>query len=314
LALVRLTLDPDRDSCPCGSGNVIARCCLREDGSMVPASVCTPVPAETGYSHSGCYAAALGGCSSKISREHAISRGVLELIAGGCDVDIGGLAWLADGERRVLPSSALASNVLCRNHNSALSGLDAFALRLVGAIVAIWRDMTTRRRRRPPALYLFNGEDLERWMLKCLCGLVASGTGNVDGLVDARRWRPPRWWLECLFGLAGLPRDYGLRTIEVKRRSAPFEFSLFVNSAVGPFGLAISLIERDFVFAMSRPSGRTGSVLEGSVYRPTDLWTTNHINNSILRFGWSGVHENKTVQSVYPDPRRRPSSSSRHRP
>jgi hypothetical protein len=172
---MRVLLDPDRDHCPCGSGEIVSRCCLRADGTLVPPAGPTPVPADTGYRHPGCYAAQLGGCSQKISREHVISRGVRELVSGGTGVNIGGLAWMSEQERRVLPASALASNVLCRNHNSALAALDALAGRLVSTMAAIARDMAALRRRRPPALYLFNGHDIERWMLKCLCGLVVSG-------------------------------------------------------------------------------------------------------------------------------------------
>lgn len=301
---MQVKLDPDRDDCPCGSGEIVARCCLRADGSLVPPSVPTPLPTERGFLHPGCYAAQLGGCSTKISREHAISSSVLEFLADGSRVNIGGLTWMPDEERRILPVSALASNVLCRNHNSALSGLDAYAARFVSVVIAIARDMATRRRRRPPAVYLFNGQDLERWMLKCLCGLVVSGTAEVNTPGDARNWRPPRLWLDCLFGLAPLPRGYGVWVVEPDRRWATSEFSLFSNSDVGPYGIAVSLFDRDFVFAMSRRSEPDKALLEGAIYRPANLWTTNQVNNSYIVLGWTGAHSNKTVQQSHANPRR----------
>jgi hypothetical protein len=165
----------------------------------------------------------------------------------------------------MLPVNALASNILCRNHNSALSGLDALGLRFVDTAMATARDMRTRRRRRPPQVYLFNGEDLERWMLKCLCGLVTSGTAVVGVLGEEQVWRPARLWLECLFGVVPLPSGYGLRIVEPMKRTASFEFAVIANAEVGPYALAVSLLERDFVFSMSPYSGRAGSLLEGSV-------------------------------------------------
>jgi hypothetical protein len=301
---MQVMLDPERDSCPCGSGDIVGRCCLRADGTLFPPSVSTPLPTETGYMHPGCYAAQLGGCSAKISREHAISRGVLDLLSSGANVDIGGLQWLADNERRMVPTNALASNVLCRSHNSALSGLDAFAVHVVSTFIAIGNDMVNRRRRRPTAVYLLNGQDLERWMLKCLCGLIVSGTANVSVLEDARRWRPPRLWLDCLFGNVPLPREFGMWVFRPEQRLASCEFSVFSNPDVGPYGLAVSLFDRNFLFAMSRHSGRRGSVLEGGIYRPADLWTTNGINDSIILLSWSDAYSKKTAQNFYPNPRR----------
>lgn len=303
-ALVQVFLDPDRDPCPCGSGNVAGACCMHDNGTLVAPSVDIPVPAATGYMHPGCYAAQLGSCSTKISREHAISRGVLELLAAGTHVDIGGVTWLSGEERRMIPANALASNVLCGNHNSALSGLDSFAVRAVSIFIAIGNDMVNMRRRRPVAVYLLNGQDLERWMLKCLCGLIVSGTAEVGALDDSRSWRPPRVWLECLFGPAPLPEDYGMWVYQPKQRSASCEFSIVSNPDVGPYGLAVSLFDRNFLLGMSRYSGRQSSMLEGGVYRPSDLWTTNGINDSVILLSWSARYSKKTAQNFYPNPRR----------
>jgi hypothetical protein len=88
------------------------------------------------------------------------------------------------------------------------------------------------------------------------------------------------------------------------RRWATSEFSIFSNPDVGPYGVAVSLFDRDFVFAMSRRSDPNKPLLEGAIYRPTSLWTTNHINDSFVLLSWSGAYSDKMVQCVQSNSRR----------
>jgi hypothetical protein len=54
---------------------------------------------------------------------------------------------------------------------------------------------------------LFNGFDIEKWMLKVLCGGIAGGLWSA---VPRGQWTPPDQWLEVLFRNGRFPRLCGL--------------------------------------------------------------------------------------------------------
>jgi hypothetical protein len=70
---------------------------------------------------SKCYARSIGNCSNQLSKEHYISKGVLELI--GCKIEVSGFSWLK-GKKNQLTIPSLTSKILCTQHNSELSILD----------------------------------------------------------------------------------------------------------------------------------------------------------------------------------------------
>jgi hypothetical protein len=67
------------DFCPCESGKPLRDCCLGPDGVpriRIP-SLIPPGP-NTGYRNDRCYLNVTGNCSPSISKEHYISRSILE--------------------------------------------------------------------------------------------------------------------------------------------------------------------------------------------------------------------------------------------
>src|SRR5262245_34604909 len=82
----KIKLSP-AELCPCGSGWVIASCCLDpSDGTLrkkVP-SIVPPGP-KTHFAHAGCYLRDTNNCSPDISREHYVSAHVLEQIAASME-------------------------------------------------------------------------------------------------------------------------------------------------------------------------------------------------------------------------------------
>jgi hypothetical protein len=86
------------------------------------------------FAHPGCYARVLNDCSSKLSREHYVSRTVLDLL--GDEHRITNASWLLPGQQsKPLATSALGSRVLCEKHNHALSRLDSQALTFFDALL-----------------------------------------------------------------------------------------------------------------------------------------------------------------------------------
>jgi hypothetical protein len=61
---------------------------------------------------------------------------------------------------------------------------------------------------------MFSGQDLERWALKLLTGLLVSGNATLDGQKTVVN-PVPTWWLEALIGRVHLPSGIGLGTMEV---------------------------------------------------------------------------------------------------
>ena len=128
----------------------------------------TPV-SQTGYSHPRCYRRHTKDCSPGISGEHPISRNVLKELSTPT-VLVDGVPWLAVGERREMPITALESNILCARHNAAFSDLDAEAGLFVKKIKEI-RTTNGEFLSQKSSLTIFSGEALEIWALKVAFGL-----------------------------------------------------------------------------------------------------------------------------------------------
>jgi hypothetical protein len=150
----------------------------------------------TGYRHAKCYASADANCSRKISREHSISESLLRRIELNNTAKVAGLAWQQRETFNKIPIKGMASKVLCKRHNEALSNLDAG----VTALAARIHDFDQSNPSANKSAY-FSGSDFERWMLKCLYGLSASGNINSTpkleclDLLFARRDWPDHWGL-----------------------------------------------------------------------------------------------------------------------
>jgi hypothetical protein len=70
-----------------------------------------------------CYATVLDDCGGGMSREHYISRSLLEIFTGHTPI-VTGFPWQRAGEQLRTTAANLATNVLCETHNNALSPLD----------------------------------------------------------------------------------------------------------------------------------------------------------------------------------------------
>lgn len=167
--------------CPCGSGRTIAACHLDLiDGRLrkkVPSL--RPPGRPTGYAHPSCYLRMTRDCSKQISREHYISRSVLEQI--GQIVTVSGGHFLDEGRTLKTSVGNLTAKILCKRHNEALSPLDFEAGIFFGALVDALTDLKRKTLSRKPIFHLTSGEALELWMLKVACGHYF-GIGTNDGV------------------------------------------------------------------------------------------------------------------------------------
>jgi hypothetical protein len=135
-----------------------------------------------------------------MSREHYISHAVLKAIAQKGLVKLDGFSWQKE-KAAWIPSATLTSRILCKRHNEALSPLDFEAGRFMRAVRDFHAALSSWPAR--DEVRLFAGEDLEKWMLKTLSGMVASG--NIVGLNDV-----PKPWIAQLFRCDPLREPLGL--------------------------------------------------------------------------------------------------------
>ena len=268
------------DPCWCGSPKTAADCCLKRRRPARPGS-------KTGRKNRGCFAASLGDCSRRISREHYITEGVLKLF--GETLSVGGMPWLEPGEKRMVPVSSLTGKILCERHNSLLAGLDQFAIRLAATVLFSSGEHIAHKNVRGNKLHLFSGDDLELWMLKVLCGVAASGNATgPHGAITC--WKPPLVWLQILFEEQPFPAGCGMyfpaagHSDSVQHSAAPIAFATIghQDNLVGAYVVLASL---RFLLAMAEvPHG----LREHHIYRPSQFTFTDGERENKLFLAWSG--------------------------
>lgn len=151
--------------------------------------------------------------------------------------------------------------MLCRRHNSALSGVDAEAKRLMLCM----RDFPERLRAGGGS-DAFHGYDVERWLLKMFCGYI-----HLDG--DP----VPEAWLRILFGEGPIRPPGGLHlNVNVGERLDEdihaIAFETARNAAGERVGCAVLL--RGFRFLLSLDGKRVYGLDElgkQSVLRPKHI-------------------------------------------
>ena len=172
--------------CACGSGVPAHKCCWRGIGRWEKSPVGITETPETHFVHESCYLSPLGNCGAKMTREHFISRNILERITTST-LKFENAAHFFGGKATVeIGVDAFSSKVLCDSHNSALSGLES-AAGLAFSTIELLAANFVHSAASPAAVKSFHiasGLDMERWLLKVYCGLVAAGkirtlSGNV---------------------------------------------------------------------------------------------------------------------------------------
>jgi hypothetical protein len=141
------------EGCPCGSEREFAACCLGANGwpAMTVESLLPPPP-PTGTARAGCYMAETADCGEGLSREHYISRSLID----APEVRVRGMPWQRKAFERYAPDN-LTARILCRRHNSALSPLDAHAKRFFLALEAGLQHAQRKSLSRRSAFFMTSG-------------------------------------------------------------------------------------------------------------------------------------------------------------
>jgi hypothetical protein len=156
-----------------------------------------------------CWAAPLGDCDQKISREHLVSECLFE----SDQLMVQGFDWCLNEPKSIGLSSLVRKN-LCRKHNSRLSDLDSAALHAFNVFrKSIDLNHVREKIKRPPLWNVkrlkIDGPLLERWFLKTLIN-VCSGEKWRIGLGSHRKGTPSKELVEIAFGLRCFTNGGGL--------------------------------------------------------------------------------------------------------
>lgn len=204
----------------------------------------------------GCFLDGYVHCGGRVSREHYISRTVLEAISSTGQVQIGGLPWQEANILQSLGVSSLVSNMLCERHNSLLSKLDEEA----GIFFRTLNSVDKHRDEVQPNTQI-DGPSIERWFLKVICGLVA-GLGIGERAV-------PEEWKAILTG-SPWPGGCGL-CVPIVSGSQVLATELYVEPKIDPetrrivavtfrvagvvFNLLLKPLDNSEVWGACRPRG-----------------------------------------------------------
>jgi len=245
----------------------------------------------------------LADCSPDISREHYVSHGLLKLLSIEGKVTIDGFPWQNAGAVGRFPPATLTGKILCGRHNLALSALDAVASRLFERIDRFHRELVDSTTRHQTRFFLFNGHDIERWMLKTLCGAVVSG--NAEIRTGESNWKPPLEWFEILFGEDPFPPGCGLyfysEITDKPYIERGFKFTSFSNKMSGVYGARISLNDERFVLGMSAPpEDLSETFIRDHAYRPQRLWfVSDSCEKVVIHFDWDDGLPHRGATIVY---------------
>jgi hypothetical protein len=155
-----------------------------------------------------CWAWSIGGCDGCISREHLISCCLFddELVI------VRGFRWCLE-EPKTIGLSGLVAKILCRKHNSHLSGLDETALDTFDAFRESVRLNKVRTGLRAKSwrnkLFVIDGARLERWFLKTLINLSV-GSEWIVGPGVHPEGMPSEHLVKVAFGMEQFEEGAGL--------------------------------------------------------------------------------------------------------
>jgi hypothetical protein len=290
-SVARFQLRPN-EACPCESGRRASACCLLANGQLwkTPTAI-SPPPPRTGYAHPNCYLASLGDCSREISREHYVSRAVLECMPGNGTIRIHGMPWLAPGEAKEVGVDSVTAKILCSRHNSALSELDDQAARFFRTFRKIAVKFTERSLSRRTDLYLFSGTTIEMWMVKIACGIFFSRIAESDGvkLVDSHKFSTT----DAIRALTGgvFPPGGGMYMRAKTGGNVDITYILQIAPLTmvdekRVVGALISVMGQHFEIIFDTTNVALHSASDDYVYRPTELIFTNKVREQKTWLSW----------------------------
>jgi len=242
---------------------------------------------ETKFANPSCYLSRMSTCTAKMSREHFISRSILEKLTKAT-LRFENAAHFFGGNNQVeIGIDAFASKVLCDNHNSVLSPLDAAAGAAFQRIEELTKDIIgAGRGYNLNSFHVVSGIDIERWMIKVFCGLVAAGKIRSASGRLVEPGSLPQILLEALMGRTLLEAPLGLymHTFvgQIRKSGLSFGTIKLTDGSDQVGGLLLSLGVMNLVLITSQRYTQTFN--EPSWYRHQTLSFNAKHKGSRIRF------------------------------
>jgi hypothetical protein len=189
-----------------------------------------------------------------------------------------------------LSLKALVSKVLCRHHNEALSVFDGAMARLGRQVLRLGDELNAQDP--TPWLFAIHGRDVERWLLKVLCGAVAGGHAARASGEPVPREVPDRW-VRILFGQQEMPPSWGLYlhgTVGGQAlRPGATEINVAPISVNGKsVGVEVDVFGWKLLLATTlvQPARARGAISPDSLYRPTLVQVPTPLGAKRIYFHW----------------------------
>lgn len=243
------------------------------------------------YSHKKCYAKNTGHCSTKISSEHLISDNILKVYEYNKTIKSAGLPWMQENTFSLLSRNNLVSNILCTNHNAALSKFDTEAGDLLRCISEF--DLAFNDPEPTNEIKQFNGGYIEKWMLKTMCSLIASNQIILNSQRKSIILKDI--YVDILFNNASWPDQWGLYfKVPDNNQIHKFDFISIIPITIKDEIDSVEFLLNNFTFYL----------ILGSPPHP-NYWGIHHINKiqltdgivtKTIEFLWENVQSNLAVQ------------------
>jgi hypothetical protein len=156
-----------------------------------------------------CYASIIGGCSEKQSYEHYVSQGIFK----NKFVTVEGQKWAE--EPKTVGKSKIGLPILCTSHNSLLSPIDAYGIKVFRILEDCVMKQNERHKLSRSSMwkkdeYIIKGSEFEKWMIKAAIGVTFEDPKIKWHLKNSELLNPPREIVEALFGIGKLRKPMGL--------------------------------------------------------------------------------------------------------
>jgi hypothetical protein len=245
--------------------------------------------------------ATLGGCGEKITREHFVSRNILERITTDTLHFENARHFFGGKDVTEIGIDAFSAKVLCDQHNSRLTDLDTSAGLALESIESLADDFSRLNTLKSDSFRLCSGIDMERWMVKVYCGLVAAKKIRSKSGQMLKGTELDPQLLQALVGNIALPAPMGLyihrfagQTVAAKR----LQFgTIQLTGSDGVGGFMLSLGVMNFVLVTSQRYGET--FYEKNWYRHQELaWNLKSGQNRMPTFSRTDAHLQEKSRSI----------------
>jgi hypothetical protein len=172
--------------------------------------------------------------------------------------------------------SRLLANILCKTHNSLLSPVDGAGKAMFAAMDGLNDGAADQSS--PERVLRVDGDGLERWVLKSMCGGLYSGAFKVSPTETRKGVSPPTEWLDILFDSAELPPGQGLyymprkigETVTADQYVLKFE-TIGARDADVIGGLRVWFLGFEFALLMGNLMPGVPTMFDDALYRPAGL-------------------------------------------